>query len=80
MTTDEIANSGTRELIMELLADGEWHSHRQIVGDLIKTPTSEYAIRSVVRAMKDDPRIETEDRKNSHRHSPSWWYRIKRST
>lgn len=78
MATDEIA-SEAGNLIMELLADGEWHSHRQIVGDLLRSSMSEYAIRGVVRAMRDDPRVEAADRRNSHRHSPSWWYRIKRS-
>lgn len=79
MTTDEIT-SETKELIMALLADGGWHSQRQILGDLIRTPLSEYSIKSVVRGLKTDPTIEVEDRRNSYRHSPSWWYRIRRGT
>lgn len=74
MGTDEIT-SEARELILELLADGEWRSHRQIVRALIRTPMSEYAIRSILRGILDDQRIEVEDRRNSHRHSPAWWYR-----
>lgn len=76
MGTDEIA-SEARELILELLADGEWRSHRQIVRDLIRTPMSEYAIRSILRGILDDQRIEVEDRRNSHRHIPAWWYRAR---
>lgn len=78
MATDEMTNE-TRELIMALLADGEWHSQRKIVGDLIRTPLSEYSIRSVLLGMRTDPMIETENRRASYRHSPSWWYRIKTS-
>jgi hypothetical protein len=76
MTTDEMA-SETYELIMRLLADGGWHSQRQILGDLIRTSLSEYAIKSVLRGMRTDPLFEAEDRRNSYRHSPSWWYRIR---
>lgn len=78
MATDEMT-SEAKELIMELLADGEWHSHRKIVGDLIRTPMSEYSIRSVLRGVRDDPQIEAENRRVSYRHSPSWWYRIRKS-
>lgn len=73
--TSEIA-SETRELIAELLGDGEWHSHRKLVGDLIRTPLSEYAIRSALRVLRNDPMIEAENRRASYRHSPSWWYRL----
>lgn len=75
MTTDEITDRA-RELIMELLADGEWHSHRSLVSDLIRTPLSEYAIRSGLRAMRTDPLIEADNRRLSYRHSPAWWFRI----
>lgn len=68
--------SEARGYVLELLADGEWHSHRQIVGDLIRTPMSEYAIRSALRGMKADPMIEVENRRASYRHGSSWWYRI----
>lgn len=64
---------------MELLADGRWHSHRQIVGELIRTPMSEYSVRSALRGMQTDPMIETENRRASYRHGASWWYRIKTS-
>jgi hypothetical protein len=37
-TVSEEMSSEARDLILELLADGEWHSHRQILGDLIRTP------------------------------------------
>lgn len=55
MTTDEVpggemsnveVSHEARGLVLELLADGEWHSLRQIMGDLIRTPISEYAIRA----------------------------------
>lgn len=75
MATSEIT-SETRELIVELLGDGEWHSHRKLVGDLIRTPLSEYAIRSALRVLRNDPMIEAENRRVSYRHSPSWWYRL----
>lgn len=75
MTTDEMTDR-TRDVVMELLADGEWHSHRSLVGDLIRTPLSEYAIRSALRALRNDPMIEAENRRVSYRHSPAWWYRI----
>lgn len=75
MTPDEIT-SETRELIVELLDDGEWHNHRKLVGDLIRTPLSEYAIRCALRALRNDPMIEAENRRASYRHSPSWWYRL----
>ena len=75
MGTDEIT-SETRELILELLGDGDWHSHRKLLGDLIRTPLSEYAIRCALRAMRSDPLIEVENRRASYRHSPAWWYRL----
>lgn len=75
MATGEIT-SETREVIVGLLGDGEWHSHRKLVGDLIRTPLSEYAIRSALRALRNDPMIEAENRRASYRHSPSWWYRL----
>ena len=75
MTTGEITYE-TREVIVGLLGDGEWHSHRKLVGDLIRTPLSEYAIRSALRALRNDPMIEAENRRASYRHSPSWWYRL----
>lgn len=78
MVTEEMT-SETRELMMELLADGEWHSHRKLVGDLIRTPLSEYAIRSVLSVMREHPMIEAENRRPSYRHGSAWWYRIRRS-
>lgn len=75
MATSEIA-SETRDVVVELLGDGEWHSHRQLVGDLIRTALSEYAIRCALRALRNDPMIEAENRRASYRHSPSWWYRL----
>lgn len=79
MVSEEMT-SEARDLIFELLADGAWHSHRQLLGDLIRTPVSEYAIKGILEAMGDDPRIETEDRRVSHLHSPSCWYRLRTST
>lgn len=76
MANDEMT-SETRKLIMDLLGDGEWHSHHKLVGDLIRTPLSEYAIRSALRSLKDDPQIEAENRRASYRHGMSWWYRAK---
>ncbi|MGH3972046.1 MAG: hypothetical protein ACRDS9_01775 [Pseudonocardiaceae bacterium] len=78
MVTDELTDN-TREVVMGLLADGEWHSHRKLVGHLIRTPLSEYSIRSALRALRNDPAIEAENRRVSYRHSPSWWYRIRPS-
>ena len=75
MATDEITPP-TRDLLVELLGDGEWHSHRKILGDLIRTPLTEYAIRSALKAIRNDPSIEAENRRASYRHSPSWWYRL----
>lgn len=77
MMTDQETRRA-RELVLELLADGGWHSHRQLVGDLIRTSLSEYAIRSVLRGLRSDPEIETENRRASYLHSPSWWYRLQR--
>lgn len=79
MVSEEMT-SEARDLIFELLADGEWHSHRQLLGDLIRTPVSEYAIRGILQAMRDDPRIEAEDRGVSHLHGPSCWFRLRAST
>lgn len=76
MGTDEMT-SETRDTIMALLGDGEWHSHRQLVGDLIRTPLSEYSIRSALRGIRSDPQIEADNRRVSYRHSPAWWYRIR---
>lgn len=75
MATDEMT-SHTRELLVQILGDGEWHSHRKILGDLIRTPLSEYAIRSALKAIRNDTNIEAENRRASYRHSPSWWYRL----
>lgn len=75
MATSETTND-TRDLIMELLGDGGWHSHRKLVGDLIRTPMSEYAIRSALRLLRNDPAIEIENRRASYRHGPAWWYRL----
>lgn len=74
--TEEIA-SRTKKLVIELLGDGEWHSHRVLVGDLIRTPLSEYEIRRALRTMREDPMVEAENRRISYRHSPSWWYRLR---
>lgn len=76
MVTDQ-ATGKTRELVLELLVDGEWHGHRELLGDLIRTPLSEYAIRNALRQLRSDPEIETENRRVSYRHSPSWWYRLR---
>lgn len=76
MTTEQVANQA-RKFILDLLADGEWHGHRQLVGDLTRTPLSEYAIRSALREIRTDPAIEAENRRMSYRHSPSWWYRLR---
>lgn len=73
---DELT-SETRDLIADLLSDGEWHSHRKLVGDLIRTPLSEYSIRAALRALRSDPMVETDNRRMSYRHSPAWWYRLK---
>lgn len=78
MMSDEMTGEASN-LIFHLLADGEWHSHRQILGDLIRTPVSEYAIRAILKAMREDPKIEAEDRSVSHLHSPSCWYRLRTS-
>lgn len=75
MATDEMT-SHARELLEQILGDGEWHSHRKILGDLIRTPLSEYAIRSVLKTIRSDPKVEAENRRASYRHSPSWWYRL----
>lgn len=75
MAIDEMTHQ-TRELLVELLGDGEWHSHRKILGDLIRTPLSEYAIRSAFKALRSDPEIEAQNRRASYRHSPTWWYRL----
>lgn len=78
MVTDQAA-SKIGELVLELLADGEWHGHRKLVGDLTRTPLSEYAIRSALRGLRSAPEIEVESRRASYRHSPSWWYRLRGS-
>jgi hypothetical protein len=75
----EESSDATRELVLELLADGNWHAHRQLLGDLIRTSLSEYAIRSILRGLQSDPEIEAENRRASYRHSPSWWYRLRRN-
>ena len=77
MATEEMTSQRAKDFILELLADGEWHGHRQLVGDLIRTPVSEYAIRSALREIRTDPRIEAENRRMSYRHSPAWWYRLR---
>lgn len=76
MVTDQ-ATSKTKELVLELLADGEWHGHRKLVGDLTRTTLSEYAIRRALRSLRSAPEIEAENRRASYRHSPSWWYRLR---
>ena len=76
MTTEEMTRE-TKELVTELLGDGEWHSHRSLVGDLIRTPLSEYAIRNTIRALMNDPMIETEHRRGSYLQRPCCWYRLK---
>lgn len=75
MALDEMTLQ-TRDLLIELLGDGEWHSHRKILGDLIRTPLSEYAIRSALKALRTDPTVQSEDRRASYRHGSSWWYRL----
>lgn len=79
MTTDELSSGEVsqeaRDFVVDLLADGEWHSLRQIMGDLIRTPISEYAIRGILKALRDDPRVEAEERRASSVHGPAWWYR-----
>jgi len=71
--TDSLATA----LIMHQLGDGEWHSHRKILGDLIRTPASEYDIRSALRELRSDPQIESENRRMSYRHGAAWWYRLR---
>lgn len=78
MVTDHETGK-TRKLVLELLADGGWHGHRQLVGELARTSLSEHAIRSVLRRLRNDPEIESENRRASYLQSPSWWYRLQRS-
>lgn len=76
MTTEEMTRE-TEELIRELLGDGEWHSHRRLVGDLVRTQLSEYAIRNAIRALMSDPMIETDNRRDSYLQRPRCWYRLR---
>lgn len=73
---DQVTNKAT-EFMYDALADGEWHSQHELVGDLIRTSASEYAIRSALLEIRSDPMIEAESRRGTFLHIPSWRYRLR---
>ena len=70
--------SRTKRLVLTLLEDGEWHSHRAILSGLIRTPLSEYEIRRALRIMRENSNmVEAEDRGKPFHYGSGWWYRLK---
>jgi hypothetical protein len=78
MTMTQQMAERARSLVLEYLADGEWHLHSDIVWSL-REKMNQHALRDALSSMRlRGDVIEARYSQPSYRHGKSWSYRLKR--